>query len=278
MQGWNGRIFVVGAGSMAEAFVRGITERRAVASERIQVVNRHRSDRKKLLTDLYGVQAVEGFSEAAGADLIVLAVKPGDVAGALRSLSPYLDGQPILSFAAGVTLSHLRDLVERKSPVIRTMPNIPVAVLAGATAVSFAEEVQPSDRDLVRFLLEQVGKVVEVPEPLMDAATAFSGSGPGFVCYFLEAMENAAVDLGFAPEMARELLLQTVIGTAKTLGEWGLSPRELRERVTSPGGTTHAGISMLQAGNLEGVVKQALRAAKDRSEEMGHQLAANSEA
>jgi len=278
MQGWNGRIFVVGAGSMAEAFVRGITERRAVAAERIQVVNRHRSDRKKLLTDLYGVQAVEGFSEAAGADLIVLAVKPGDVAGALRSLSPYLDGQPILSFAAGVTLSHLRVLVERKSPVIRTMPNIPVAVLAGATAVSFAEEVQPSDRDLVRFLLEQVGKVVEVPEPLMDAATAFSGSGPGFVCYFLEAMENAAVDLGFAPEMARELLLQTVIGTAKTLGEWGLSPRELRERVTSPGGTTHAGISMLQAGNLEGVVKQALRAAKDRSEEMGHQLAANSEA
>lgn len=278
MQGWSGRIFVVGAGSMAEAFIRGIIERRAVDAERIQVVNRHRSERINLLQELYGVQAATGLAHAADADLIVLAVKPADVAGVLRSLSPYLDGQPILSFAAGVTLSHLSDLVERKSPVIRTMPNIPVAVLAGATAVSFAAEVQSADRELVRFLLEQVGKVVEVPEHLMDAATAFSGSGPGFVCYFLEAMENAAVDLGFAPEMARELLLQTVIGTAKTLGEWGLSPRELRERVTSPGGTTHAGISMLQAGNMEGVVKQALRAAKNRSQEMGQHLAANSEA
>lgn len=271
---WNGSIFVIGAGSMAEAFIRGVTENKAVAADRIQVVNRSRAARKQLLTDLYGVQPVDDYQGARTAQLVVVAVKPADVAGALEQLAPYLHGQPVLSFAAGVTMDFMSNAILHKSPVIRTMPNIPVAVLSGATAVTFSDEVMEKDRELVRFLLEQVGKVVEMPESLMDAATAFSGSGPGFVAYFLEAMENAAVSLGFEPEMARALLLQTVIGTAKTLGEWGLSPRELRERVTSPGGTTHAGVTEMQAGNLEGVVQTALQAAKNRSEEMGKQYVA----
>lgn len=271
---WSGNIFVVGAGSMAEAFIRGVTENKAVTGKQIQVVNRSRSERKQLLTDLYGIQAVAGYAGAAEAQLVVLAVKPADVQGALQQLAPHLRGQPVLSFAAGVTMAFMSHAIDHRSPVIRTMPNIPVAVLAGATAVAYSQEVSASDKELVRFLLEQVGKVMEIPESLMDAATAFSGSGPGFVCYFLEAMENAAVSLGFEPAMARELLLQTVIGTARTLGEWGLSPKELRERVTSPGGTTHAGVTVMQSENLGGVVQTALKAAKHRSEEMGQQYAA----
>lgn len=274
MREWTGKIFIVGAGSMAEAFIRGIIENKAAAPAQIQVVNRTREARRKLLVDLYGVEIATDYEGAKTAELVVIAVKPADVLGALEQLTPYLHGQPVLSFAAGVTLDFMRGAIQFKSPMIRTMPNIPVAVLSGATAVSYSAEVSPEDQELVRYLLEQVGKVVEMPENLMDAATAFSGSGPGFVCYFLEAMENAAVSLGFEPEMARELLLQTVIGTAKTLGEWGLSPRELRERVTSPGGTTHAGVTEMQTGNLEGTVTLALQAARNRSEEMGRQYAA----
>lgn len=274
MRAWTGKIFVVGAGSMAEAFIRGVIENQAAAPSQIEVVNRTREARRRLLMDLYGVATTTAYEGAKMAELVVIAVKPADVLGALEQLTPYLNGQPVLSFAAGVTLDFMRTAIQFKSPVVRTMPNIPVAVLSGATAVSYSTDVSAEDQQLVRYLLEQVGKVVEMPENLMDAATAFSGSGPGFVCYFLEAMENAAVSLGFAPEMARELLLQTVIGTAKTLGEWGLSPRELRERVTSPGGTTHAGVNEMQTGDLEGVVKSALRAARNRSEEMGRQYAA----
>ncbi len=253
---------------MAEAFVKGVTSREAWPGERLCMVNRGRAQRLDELQERYGIVPAQ-WSAAAEARLVVVAVKPFDMAQALTQLSPWLHGQPVLSFAAGVPLAWMREQIARKSPVIRTMPNIPVAVLAGAVALTFEEETSPADRELVTYLLGRLGEVVEVQENLMDAATAFSGSGPGFVSYFLEAMEEAAVDLGFTPEMARELLLQTVVGTALTLREWGISPQELRRRVSSPGGTTEAGVGVMKEGDLPGLVHRALQAAAARSTEMG---------
>ena len=267
-------IFVIGAGAMAEAFIRGMTERKVLNPEKIHVVNRSRAERTELLSALYGVTIETSFEPAAETDLVVVAVKPADVATALAAVQPFLHGQPVLSVAAGVTLNYLSEQISGCSPVVRTMPNIPVAVLAGSTAVSFSDGLSEEQRQGIVFLLGQLGEVVEIPEEMMDAATALSGSGPGFVSYFLEAMENAAVSLGFSPEMARKLLLQTVVGTAKTLGEWGLSPAELRQRVTSPGGTTHAGVSVMNEKDLGSTVLEALRAAAARSAEMGQQYAA----
>lgn len=274
MSAFEGRIFVIGAGSMAEAFIRGVTERQAVVPERIRVINRSRPERLQALERTYGVRGSGSWADLAEADLVVAAVKPYDMAEALAQAKPYLKGQPVLSFAAGLTIDWLERQVDRLSPVARSMPNIPVAVLAGVTAVSFSDGMRDEDRSSILFLLSQVGDVVEIPEALMDAATAFSGSGPGFVCYFLEAMEAAAINLGFSPELARRLLLQTVVGTAKTLGEWGLSPRELRQRVTSPGGTTHAGVTVMETAELHRIVEQALRSAAARSEQLGKNYAA----
>lgn len=263
------KIFVVGAGSMAEAFIRGITVQRVVSPRSILIVNRSHGERLQWMHDTYGVETTTGYEGAAQADLIVLSVKPKDAEAALAKVAPYLHGQPLLSFAAGIPIQWLEARTLGRSPVIRTMPNIPMAVLSGATAVSYGKNVKERDCARIRHLLEQVGVVVEMEEHLMDAATAFSGSGPGIISYFLESMENAAVALGFDAETARKLLLQTVVGTAKTLHEWGISPNELRRRVTSEGGTTFAGVQVMDRGRMPDTVTTALAAAAQRSREMG---------
>ncbi|MCL6637289.1 MAG: pyrroline-5-carboxylate reductase [Alicyclobacillus sp.] len=254
---------------MAEAFIRGVLQRGALQPAQLCVVSRNPQGRAVALQGQYGVRA-GSYAQAAQARLVLLAVKPGDAADALAQVEPYLHGQPLVSFAAGVTMRWLEEQVQGKSPVVRTMPNLPVAVLAGVTAVAFPEHgLLPADRAWIRFLLEQLGTVVEVPESLMDAVTAVSGSGPGFVCAFLEAMEQTAQRLGMDPQLARPLLLQTLAGTAQALREWELSPAELRQRVASPGGTTQAGLAVFERGGLAALVSEALTAAANRSAELG---------
>ncbi|MCL6454308.1 MAG: pyrroline-5-carboxylate reductase [Alicyclobacillus sp.] len=261
-------LFLLGAGSMAEAFIRGLVSREAVPASDILVMNRSNRDRLSQLQAEYGVRPGRP-EDAAQARVVVLAAKPADAQAAITQVLPYLDGQVLLSFAAGVPIRWLEDATDGRAKVVRTMPNLPMAVLAGATAMSASPVVTADDLAYVRFLLEQTGIVVELEEHLMDAATAFSGSGPGFVSYFLEAMEDAAVRLGIDASTARKLLLQTVVGTARVLEEWGLSPHELRRRVTSPNGTTHAGMQVFTAHQLAATVDDALQAAARRATEMG---------
>ncbi|GMA64495.1 pyrroline-5-carboxylate reductase [Alicyclobacillus fastidiosus] len=266
------KIFVLGAGAMAESFIKGVSQDPDFAVDHIYVINRHRPERLVELQRVYGVTPASSMEEARGANVIVLTVKPYDVRAALRELLPYLDGQIIISFAAGIPISFMEEITERRAHVIRTMPNVPVAVLEGAIAMAVGESVDAKSVDVAKRLLEKLGIVVELAEELMDAATAFSGSGPGFVSYFLEAMEDAAVGLGFSAEMARQLLIQTVVGTAKVLEEWGLSPAELKARVTSPNGTTHAGLTVLADRGMGEAIAHALVEAKRRSKEMGEQF------
>jgi pyrroline-5-carboxylate reductase len=268
MQSFDRDLFVIGAGSMAEAFIRGVTERGAVNPSRIRVLNRSNVERPRHLAEQYGVRIARGWDEIAHSKYVFVAVKPNDVASALQSCLPHLHGQCVISFAAGVPLEYLERMVHGRVEVVRTMPNIPVAVGSGVTAVTWGENVGPQEREEIRYLLSQLGSVVEIEETLMDAATALTGSGPGFVSYFLESMENAAVQIGFSPELARKLLIDTVLGTAKTLAEWGLSPKELREKVTSPNGTTHAGVSAMQQDHLGEAILHALQSATVRSKEI----------
>lgn len=261
-------IIVVGAGSMAEAFIRGVTKGGIVPPELIKVKNRSCRQHLERLVSTYGIEPADSYADAEDTTLVVLAVKPADVEEALMSTRSYLHGQLLISFAAGVSIAQLEEYVGHRALAVRTMPNLPVSVSAGTTAVSFSQGVSWEDRQVILRLLQQLGHAEEIPEDLMDAATAFSGSGPGFICYFLEAMEAAASSLGFSPEAARKMLLQTLVGTARTLEEWKLSPRELRQRVTSPGGTTFAGVQVLEAGDVGHTIGKAIVAAKARSAEM----------
>lgn len=264
-----GRIFVIGAGAMAESFIRGVLHHPSVQPSDVSVVNRVRADRLLHLVESHNVRAAKSLSEAEGAEVIILAVKPHDVFAALKNLTPYLHGQTIISFAAGVTIASMNRATQGRAQVIRTMPNVPVAVLEGAIAMAVSHGVDIERVQQAKQLLSELGLVIELEESMMDAATAFSGSGPGFVSYFLEAMEEAAVALGFSAEMARSLLIQTVVGTARVLEEWRLSPSELRERVTSPNGTTHAGVTVMEQYRMREVIGEALQAAANRSREMG---------
>lgn len=266
-----GRIFVLGAGSMAESFIKGVVHDPMIDAHDILVINRYRPERLAELSDAYGVTAARSMADAGTAQMIILSVKPYDVRDSLLELTPFLDGQTLISFAAGIPIAYMEELTEGRAKVIRTMPNVPVAVLEGAIALAANAHVEAARIFEAKQLLSKLGTVVELDETLMDAATAFSGSGPGFVSYFLESMENAAVELGFSTEMARALLIQTVVGTAKVLEEWGLSPEELRRRVTSPNGTTHAGLSVLSEHKLPELIRDALGRAAARSREMGNQ-------
>lgn len=263
------KLYVVGAGSMAEAFIRGVLKQAAIWPENIYVSYRSNHERALRLAATYGVQITQDVSVVKDVRVVVLSVKPTDVATALAPLVSHLEGHTLVSFAAGVSISTLRELTKGKVGIVRTMPNLPAAVQSGATALCANSDVSAENLAYVRYLLEQVGCVVPLEESLMDAATAFSGSGPGFVSYFLEAMEAAAVRLGFSETVARQLLLHTAIGTAKALIEWELSPAELRRRVTSPNGTTYAGLTVMEDNHLAETVIEALRAAAARSAEMG---------
>jgi pyrroline-5-carboxylate reductase len=264
-----GRIFVLGAGAMAESFIKGLLGPQGSTEDDVVVMNRSRPDRLTELANLYGITPAESIADASECDVVVVAVKPYDVGDALQALKPHLRGQLLISFAAGIPISFMERQTDGRAQVIRTMPNVPVAVLEGATAMTASEGVRPEAAEEAKRLLSKIGIVVELPEELMDAATAFSGSGPGFVSYFLEAMEDAAVQLGFDAKTARSLLIQTVVGTAKVLEEWGLSPAELRTRVTSPNGTTHAGLKVLGDSGMPEAISKALMQAARRSQEMG---------
>jgi pyrroline-5-carboxylate reductase len=222
-----------------------------------------------------GVRAVADNAEVVEAsDLVVLAVKPGVAGPALRALEVLPAGarlRPLwISIAAGVPLAALEEGLPRGARVVRAMPNTPSLVGAGATALVANACASETDRALARALFESVGIVWEAPsEDLLDAVTGLSGSGPAYVCVFLEALSDAGVRMGLPREAAYALSFQTVLGTARLAQETGRHPADLKDQVTSPGGTTIAGLERLEAGGLRAAVHAAVAAATERSRELG---------
>jgi pyrroline-5-carboxylate reductase len=266
--------FVLGAGAMAEAFIRGVTKAGVIDPRDIAIINRGNADRLRRLVDRYGVRAASGYADAAHADQVMVAVKPTDVREAMSQLAPHLNVPLLVSFVAGVSIECLQQYAGDRARIVRTMPNLAVAVGEGVTAVAYGPGVTEEERAYVVRMLQSLGQTVELPEHLLDAATALSGSGPGFLCYVLEAMVDAAKELGIPANLAEEMVVQTMAGTARTLMARHLPPAELRRLVTSPNGTTHAGISAMQQLGLPLAVKGGILRAAARSREMGEQFKA----
>ena len=205
----------------------------------------------------------------ADADVVVLAVKPGDVAATLETALPALGADTlVLSIAAGVTIATLEPLVPGR-PVVRAMPNTPALVGLGASAIAGGTHAAPTHLDLAERLLGAVGIVVRVGEPMLDAVTGLSGSGPAYVFLVAEAMIEAGVLVGLARDIATELVVQTLLGSATLLAQDPAGPEALRAAVTSPGGTTAAGLRELEAHGLRAAVLDAVSAATARSRELG---------
>jgi pyrroline-5-carboxylate reductase len=257
------KLAVVGGGRMGEALVAGLLAARWAPAEAISVVEKSHVRRTELADRLPGVVVVE---EVVAAEGVVLAVKPVDVPVACAEVA---DAGParVLSIAAGVTLGTLEGLLG-EAAVVRAMPN--TAALVGAGAAAIAAGVRAAEADLVwaEEILGAVGDVVRVPESLLDAVTGLSGSGPAYVFLVAEALIDAGVMVGLSHAVSSRLALQTLLGAARLLTETGQSPQDLRAAVTSPGGTTAAGLRALEAAGTRSAVIDAVVAATARSREL----------
>jgi pyrroline-5-carboxylate reductase len=261
------QIAVIGAGMMGEALLAGLL--RAGHAPDTVLVGERRADRAAELEERYGVRVVDN-AEAAAADTVLLVVKPQDVPAVLGELAPVLrPGQLLVSLAAGITIAAVEALVPEGVGVVRVMPNTPALVGQGMAALSPGSHCTDDQLARATELLSSAGRAVVVPEKQQDAVTAVSGSGPAYVFLVAEAMIEAGVHLGLPRATSRELTVQTLLGAATMLSESGEHPAVLRENVTSPAGTTAAALGRLEAHGLRAAFLDALRAAHDRSVELG---------
>ncbi len=259
----------IGGGNMAEALIKGIvrSQKSEVRSEIF--VAEPREDRRKYLELTYGVKLTEKNRDVASAsNIIILAVKPQNVEAVLDEIAGVVsEDKTVVSIAAGITLSYLQSKLKTKK-IIRVMPNTPAIVQEGMSVMSMCECFTDKDIAAVREIFMSVGQVLILPEKYMNAVTALSGSGPAFIAFFTEAMTEAGIKMGLRKEDASELAIQTLIGTAKII-ETGMPPEKLREMVTSPGGTTSAGLKTLDEKGFKDVVAAAIEAATNRAMELG---------
>ncbi|HPP74044.1 MAG TPA: pyrroline-5-carboxylate reductase [Armatimonadota bacterium] len=262
------RLLVIGAGAMGQALVRGLIAADVYAPGDIGVADIAK-ERLSVFSEETGVMQVGNVEGASHSGIILIAVKPAAVNGVLDEISGYVGSdQTVISIAAGVTLQQIGSKLRSGVPIIRAMPNTPSMVGAGATAISRGKMATDIDVERAKNIFGAVGKVIEVPEKLMDAVTGLSGSGPAYVYTMIETLADAGVNAGLPRDQAALLAAQTVFGAAKMVIETGEHPAKLRDAVTSPGGTTIAGIAALERGAFRATVHEAVEAAVDRSRDL----------
>jgi pyrroline-5-carboxylate reductase len=266
------KITFLGGGNMATALVGGLISK-GFAPGSVRVVEVLAQNRERLAT-AFGVACFDAPDDAAlECDVIVLAVKPQQMREALAPLAGRLKTQLVVSIAAGLRLADLRRWLGGHKRLVRAMPNTPALIGAGITGLYAASAVSKSEREAAEQILGAVGSTLWIDdEAKMDSVTAVSGSGPAYVFYFIAALQEAAVQLGFTVEQARTLSLETFVGAARLAAQSGEDVTVLRDRVTSKGGTTEAALLSLDADNVEADLLRAVRAAEARGRELGDQL------
>jgi pyrroline-5-carboxylate reductase len=261
------RVAVLGGGKMGEALLSGML-RAGRSSETVVVAERH-PERAQFLRERYGVATPSNLEAAKSADVLVLAVKPQDMAALLTEIGPDVrPDQLVVSVAAGIPTAFIERHLSPDVPVVRVMSNTAVLVDAAMSAISPGSHAGPEHLRLAESLLTPVGEVIRVPEAQQDAVTALSGSGPAYFFYLVEAMTEAGILLGLPREVAHNLIVQTAIGSARMLKETGEHPVKLREAVMSPAGTTIAAIRQMENHGVRAALLDALEAARDRSREL----------
>ncbi|KPK53837.1 MAG: pyrroline-5-carboxylate reductase [Myxococcales bacterium SG8_38_1] len=259
----------IGAGNMAGALIRGLIGTGTVPADRIVAADPDRARLDALGSEL-GVRTAEDNAQALrSADVVVLATKPQVFPSVLPALGASLRPDAlVVSIAAGISTKIIEGSLPAGARVVRTMPNTPALVGVGATAIAGGKHATDADLALVETLFQSVGLCVRVPESQIDAVTGLSGSGPAYVFAMIEALRDAGVREGLSEETSLQLAAQTVLGAARLLFEQNEPPETLRERVTSPGGTTRAGLDALEASGFAEVLAGAVRAATRRSNEL----------
>ena len=262
------KIAFIGGGNMAEAIMRGLLREDVGVGVCVAEISPKRRD--EISAQFPRARVVSDAAEAAEwGEVIILAIKPQQADGALDLIQPVVTADKlVISIMAGIPCVKIEASLTPGCRVIRAMPNTPALIGAGATAVCSGRKAVPDDLDLARQIFSLVGVAVSVEEKLMDAVTGLSGSGPAYVFTFIEALSDAGVKNGLPRDVAAMLAAQTVLGAARMVVETGEHPALLKEKVTSPGGTTIAGLHALEVGTFRGVVMNAVEAACLRSKEL----------
>ena len=267
------KVGIIGAGVMAEAMIAGLLAEQVVAPSDL-VASHPRPERRTLLAERHAIRVVEMNAEAvADADIVVLAVKPQMLPRVMRELSASLaPEQVVLSIAAGATLRALATGLDHEA-VVRAMPNTPAQIRRGITVWAASSACTPAQHDLVQAVLRALGDERQVAdEEFVAMATALSGTGPTYLFAVMEALIDAGVHMGFPRELAHDLVAATLLGSAEFASRSELHPAQLRNAVTSPGGTSAAAIYELEKGRLRTVLSDAVWAAYRRTQELGERL------
>lgn len=265
------KVAFIGAGSMAEAILTGILEKKFLRPNQIFVTNRSNTERLQRLSTLFHVHTSSDKKEILdNADVVILSMKPKDVTEALQSIQPHVTSdQLIVSVLAGVSTDYISDQLECEVPVVRAMPNTSAAIGFSATAIAPGKFAGGDDVDTVKTLFRTIGTTTVVEENDLHAVTGLSGSGPAYIYYFVEAMENAAAQSGLNEDVAKELIVQTLVGAAEMLKSSKDHPSVLRKKITSPGGTTQAGLETLEKYKYQEALMECIKRAAARSIELG---------
>ncbi|EIT87294.1 pyrroline-5-carboxylate reductase [Fictibacillus macauensis ZFHKF-1] len=262
----NEQITFIGAGAMAEALIAGLLKKGLHPSQ-VTVTNRNNSLRLQTLQQRYGVRTAALTAEAvANATIVLLAVKPKDVGEALQMLAGILVKDTlVLSVVAGISTQHVNELLHGNTPIIRAMPNTSAQIGYSATGLALGSSATNEHLQRALALFQCIGTTTVVSEEQLHAVTGLAGSGPAYIYYVVEAMQQAATELALSAVDAKELIVQTLLGAAHMLQQSGDSPHVLRSKVTSPGGTTEAGITFLENACVGEAITQSIQAAAARS-------------
>jgi pyrroline-5-carboxylate reductase len=263
------RIAIVGAGKIGEALIAGLLSSGWREPQEL-VASTRRQERADELAERHGVEATTANGQAvAGSTVVVIAVKPQDIDTLLGEIGGLLaPEQTVLSIAAAVPTARIERQLAPGVPVVRAMPNTPSVVHEGIAGLCAGAHASDEHLALAEDVLSHLGRVVRVPESAMDAVTAVSGSGPAYFALLAEAMIEAGILLGLSREISTQLVVQTMLGTAKQLRDEKMHPVELREMVTSPGGTTIAAIRELEIAGVRAAFLNAIQAAMERAREL----------
>lgn len=273
------KIAIIGAGAMSEALISGLIDNELITCKDIFVTNNSNKDRLQQLKTTYDVTVTYDVENLlTNAEIVILAMKPRDAKEAIEKIKDYLTSEMIIvSVLAGVSMESIETFAGQTLSVVRAMPNTSAAIGQSATAIAANERVLPSQRLRVQKLFETIGYVTIVEEDQLDAVTGLSGSGPAYIYYLIEAMEKSAMEIGLEEKAAKQLIIHTLIGAAGMVATSTKTSKQLREEVTSPGGTTEAGMKVLEAFDVQQAFISCIKEATKQSKRLGEISATKSE-
>lgn len=263
------RVAFIGCGNMGSVLISGTLSSGLISKDKVLVTD-IRPERLEYIREREGISITEKNREAVEkSDVIVLAVKPQVIGKVLSEIRDVVTGDKvIISIAAGITTGFIEEALGKEVPVVRVMPNTPCLVKTGASGISPGKYAGEQEETIAEEMFRGVGIVVKVPEQMLDAVTALSGSGPAYIFYIIESLIEAGMEMGLSEDDARKLVSQTVLGAARMFVETGESPQVLRAKVTSPGGTTEAALKYLEEKGFQKILIAAVKEAAKRSKEL----------